>query len=168
MRKRKKRDTIRETIYPDGMVASDRKVRVTLGRLRLWELAEVCEQFQLIGEATANAASGSIDAWSLRLIKQVTREARKKRLRKLFTAIVRAAQRDEKGVAAARLTASRALELIVLFTKFDFITSEQVAATVRDLLNAKTGKSTRNYRASLRALGGSPSSPPTEETAEQE
>jgi hypothetical protein len=131
-----------DVVYPDGMVIPDYEVRRVIEGLRLRELAQACENFLLIREATCNP-SGQIDDWSLRLVKQVSREAKETRYSRILKTIVGAVQRDERGVAAARLTASRALELMVMFTKFDFITSEQIAGTARDLLDAKGGKSSR-------------------------
>jgi hypothetical protein len=138
-----------EVVYPDGMVVPDYEVRRVIKGLRLKQLAEACENFLLIREATCNP-SGRIDDWSLRLVKQVSKEAKGTRYNRVLKTIVKAVQRDERGVTAARLTASRALELMVLFTRFDFITSEQIAGAVRDLLDAKGGKSSR-----LRCISGS-------------
>jgi hypothetical protein len=146
-----------EVVYPDGMVVPDYEVRRIIGGLRLRQLAEACEHFLLIREATCSP-SRSVDDWSLRLIEQVSREAKKTRHNRILKAVVKALRRDERGVTAARLTASRALELIVLFTKFDFITSEQIAGAVRDLLDAKSGwpPPSRSIPAALRVVRNQP------------
>lgn len=145
-----------ERIYPDGMVVADSEVRRLIGKLRLRELYEACESFQLIREATFNPKGGWVDEWSLRLIKQVARETRRKCYHALLKAMLKAVKEGEKGVAAASLTAARVLELIVLHSRFDYISSEQVAGVIRDLMNARRIKP-EHYNRSLRIVAGSSS-----------
>jgi len=129
--KRRKSLPSAEPRYPDTYVLPEQDIRALFEETRHDQIDSVAARMQVVVDVTDKAAGGKLAAVDFQYLKQVATEDPRPDHQRLMQALLQAVAAGKQGLAAARQTAARLVEMYFLFSRERYLGLKMYEARLR-------------------------------------
>src|ERR1044071_6918153 len=129
--KRRKSLPAAESQYPSGYVFPESDIRALFEETRHDQIDTVAARMQVVVDVTDKAAGGKLAGADLQYLKQVAAEDPRQYHQRLMQALLQAVAAGKAGLAAARQTAARLVEMYFLFSRERYLGLKMYEARLR-------------------------------------